>query len=198
MKKSTKNIFYWYPYSPRHRIKYRRPSFKECKNNENPDMINMIVRLHEILINMKDTIIDTDSLYIYNHDFKSLLIDCPDCGPLIEFYFHRYAPLFHACITNIKAKTIKEYNKKKRHYLLTITKDLLHYYEDDISNISWLEIIHGDGRRRYDLKINNKPRVCLRSENKFLSMSDFLTDLNKCYDIEKFKLVVEKFEYLHT
>lgn len=195
MAKFREKPFYWYPFSGNRRIKYRRPKFKDLIDSKNNKIIELIEMLHETLIKKESSFIDTGHLYIYNHDYKSLLIDYPDCGPLIEFYFHRFAPLLHVCITNLEADSKIDFIKQRKHYLLTITDDLLsyyEYYENDSPHINWLEGIYSDGRRVYQLRINNVSLICLRSGNKFLSMNAFLNDIDKCFNIDKLQYIIEK------
>ena len=88
-----------------------------------------------------------------------------------------------------------DFIKQRKHYLLTITDDLLsyyEYYENDSPHINWLEGIHSDGRRVYQLRINNVSLTCLRSGNKFLSMNEFLNDIDKCFNINKLQYIIEK------
>jgi len=175
-------------------LKFVLPDFSKRSQMEDFKDIDLVEILYIGLLNRKDSL--SDPLFSYDHTMKSLLIDDPDCGPLIEFYFHNYAPILHSCITDIDIKKRRQYETSRRHYLLTSTDEVNKEFNSKNNNATPLMYIHKDGRRNYRLKINDFDFECKITKQKFYSFKQFLIDINKRYKLNLLRNNIDKFAYM--
>ena len=179
-------------------LKFCLPDFSKLSKIEGCKNIDLIETLYMGFLNREKLVnSEINDLHItYSNIMKSLLIDDPNCGPLIEFYFHQYAPILHSCITDINVKNRRQYELNRKHYLLTSTDEVNKELNSKKNNAIALKYIHKDGRRNYHLKINDFDFECKMTKKKFYSIKQFTNDINNRYKLDLLQKYIEKFAFM--